>query len=405
MRGCIIKPKGRRKSWGVKLYLTDPQTGAKRPKWFSFPTRKEAEVHLSEILAKIHGGGTIPTTKLTVAQFLQQWLEKSAGTVRETSFASYRDIVNKHLSPALGQIMLRELTPLHIQSYFTAKLQGKTGKPLSAGTVRKHGAILHKVLEDAVKLGLLARNACDLTESPKLDRKEMKTWDEEPVQMFLAEAKRSSPYYPLYLTAICTGCRIGELAGLRWQDVDLTMGTMTIQQTLYRLNGRIIYGSPKSKKSRRTIPLLPALHEELRKLKAEYQRLRQEFGSGYHDLDEHGPLVFCQPDGKPLHVKNIVRWDYRRIQELRALRAELRAKGVAEDMLPKPLPRIRFHDLRHTTATHLLAQSENPKAVSELLGHSSVAFTMDVYGHVLPGRQAQMMARLQERLLGQKTTE
>lgn len=254
-----------------------------------------------------------------------------------------------------------------------------------------------------MRWNLVARNVCDLAEKPKRDSKEMKTWDEEPVQMFLAEAKRSSPYYPLYLAAICTGCRIGEFAGLRWQDVDLTMGTMRVQQTLYRLGGRIVFGSPKSKKSRRTIPLLPALHEALRTLKAECQRLRQEFGSGYHVLGEHGPVVFCQPDGKPLHVKNIVRWDFRRVLELRALRADLRAKGVAEDMLPKPLPRIRFHDLRHTTATHLLEHGENPKAVSELLGHSSVAFTMDVYGHVLPGRQAQMMARLQERLLGVKS--
>lgn len=210
----------------------------------------------------------------------------------------------------------------------------------------------------------------------------MKTWDEEQVQLFLGEAKRSSSYYRLYLAAICTGCRVGELTGARWRDIDLTLGTMTVQQTLYRLGGRILFGSPKSKKSRRTVPLLPALVETLRSLKAEHDRLRREFGSAYHDLGEHGPLVFCQPDGKPLHVKNVARWDFRRV--IKAAK----------------LPRIRFHDLRHTTASHLLDQGENPKAVSELLGHSSVAFTMDVYGHVLPGRQAQMMGRLQERLLG-----
>lgn len=378
----------------MKVYITDAQAGAKKQKWFGgFKTRKEAESRLSELLAQIHGGGTVPTTKMTVGQFLREWLEKHESNVRPTSFKGYREIVDLHLVPAMGAIPLRELTPLHVQGYFTSKLQGKkdangkwVAKPLAQATVRKHRAILREALGHAVEWGLLARNVCTLARlSKKRQRKETLVWDEEQVQLFLGEAKRSSPYYPLYLMAVSTALREGELLGLRWPDVDLTTGTATIRQTLYRLSGQILFGEPKSEKSRRTVALLPILVEVLRTLKAEQDRLRREFGSAYHDLGEHGPLVFCQPDGKPLHAANIARRDMRRV---------IKKAGV---------PRIRFHDLRHTTATHLLEQGENPKAVSELLGHSSVAFTMDVYGHVLPGRQAQMMARLQERLFGIKT--
>ena len=125
MRGCIVRPTGRRRSWGVKVYLTDPQTGAKRQKWFSFPTRKEAETQLADMLAKIHGGGTVPVTRQTVAEFLKAWLEKRAGAVRETSWDSYRAIVHGHLIPALGQAPLRALTPLDVQGYITTKLAGK----------------------------------------------------------------------------------------------------------------------------------------------------------------------------------------------------------------------------------------------------------------------------------------
>src|SRR5437879_895398 len=143
MRGCIVKPKGRRKSWGVKIYLgRNPETGTPRQKWFSFPTRREAEAQLSQMLAQLHGGGTIPTTKLTVAEYLEQWLEKyAASNVRETSLKSYRDIVRQHLIPALGLILLRRLSPLDVQGYYTAELNGDTAKKqqaLSPSTVRKH---------------------------------------------------------------------------------------------------------------------------------------------------------------------------------------------------------------------------------------------------------------------------
>jgi len=195
----------------------------------------------------------------------------------------------------------------------------------------------------------------------------------------LAEAKRrASPYYPLYLTAITTGLRAGELLGLRWSSIDFLLGTARVARTFYRMGGKQLFQEPKTEKGRRVVDLLPTVVEVLRDLKAKRDAIKREMGSAYTDLD----LVFCQPDGKPLHLHNIVCRDFRRVTK--------KAK----------LPRIRFHDLRHSHATDLLAHGEHPKVVQERLGHYDPAFTLRVYSHVLPGMQAQAAARLEQRLFG-----
>jgi len=339
------------------------------------------------MLAKIHGGGTVSVTRQTVAEFLKAWLDKRAGAVRETSWDSYRAIVHGHLIPALGQAPLRALTPLAVQGYISTKLAGKKdekgkvlAKPLAAGTVRKHIAVLREALSHAVKWGLLARNVCDLVERPRVARKEMQVWDGEQARLFLAQAKRqNSSHYALYLTAITTGMRAGELLGLRWSSVDFLLGTVRVERTFYRMGGKQLFQEPKTEKGRRVVDLLPTVVEVLRGLKGKRDAIKREMGSAYTDLD----LVFCQPDGKPLHLHNIVTRDFRRVTK--------KAK----------LPRIRFHDLRHSHATDLLAHGEHPKIVQERLGHYDPAFTLRVYSHVLPGMQAQTAMRLEERLFGQ----
>jgi integrase len=389
MRGHIQR---RGKSWRIKITQgRDPATKRVRQKWFTYPTRQEAEAHLSQMLAQLHGGGSIPTTRITVGQFLQEWLEKRAGAIRETSHESYVQIVDGHLIPDLGTIPLRHMTALDVQGYITTKLSGRKdekgkvlAKPLSAGTVRKHIAVLREALGHAVKWGLLARNVCDLVEKPRVPRKEMCVWDGEQAQLFLAQAKRqNSPYYPLYMTAITTGLRAGELLGLRWSSIDFLLGTARVDRTFYRMGGKQLFQEPKTEKGRRVVDLLPTVVEILRGLKPKQDAIKREFGSAYTDLD----LVFCQPDGKPLHLHNIVSRDFRRVTK--------KAK----------LPRIRFHDLRHSHATDLLAHGEHPKVVSERLGHYDPAFTLRVYSHVLPGMQAQAAMRLEERLFGLKTAE
>ncbi len=225
-----------------------------------------------------------------------------------------------------------------------------------------------------------------MVDAPRERRPELRILDEEQVRLFLAEAKRSSCYYPLYLTATLTGMRAGELLGLRWQDVDFTMGTVSIQQTFYRLGGskkekrsaQMLFKEPKSAKSRRAIALPPVVVAELRVLREAARERRRLLGAGYHDYD----LVFAQPNGKPLHLNDIRRGDFR------------------ETLKRAGLPRIRFHDLRHCHATLLLRLGVNPKVVQERLGHSTPAFTLHVYSHVLPGMQEEAARALAERLLG-----
>ncbi len=211
----------------------------------------------------------------------------------------------------------------------------------------------------------------------------MRVWDEEQVRLFLAEARRSSAYYALYLTALTTGMRQGELMGLRWKDMDLALGVASIQQTLYRLGKDVVAKEPKSVGSRRAVALLPTLVETLRAVQAAQAAARREFGQAYED---HG-LVFCQPNGKPLHAHNVTQRDLPRV----AKRA-----GV---------PRIRFHDLRHCHATLLLQQGVHPKVVQERLGHSTISMTLDTYSHVVPGMQERAAVDLEKRLFSQANPE
>jgi integrase len=191
----------------------------------------------------------------------------------------------------------------------------------------------------------------------------------------------------LFLTLRTTGIRPAESLGLREQDVDLLTGAITIAQKFYRLGGskrdneptQLLYGPPKSEKGKRVIPIPPDVVEELRRVINENHTLQTEFGAQYADLGDHGPLVFCQPNGNPLHWNNIARRQFRRIVK--------RLK----------LPRIRPYDFgRHAYAAWLYEQNVHPKIISQLLGHSSAAFTMDTYGYLDRGFEAPIAAKLQK---------
>ena len=379
-RGNIQK---RGNAYSVIVYLgKDPATGKEKRKRCTFPTLREAERFVHQFYA--HGGAVAPpNTRVRLGEFLEQWLRDYAtSAVSPTTLRCYQGIV-KHIALSfLGLTPLPRLAPQAIQSFLAKKLE----EGLSSTTVRHIYALLHGALGHAVKWGLIPRNPCDFVDPPRRRQAEMRVWDEEQVRLFLAEARRSSRYYVLYLAAILTGMRQGELLGLRWQDVDLTLGIASVRQTFYPLYGskqrskqvQLLFKEPKSAKSRRTIALPPTLVEELHKVREEQARYREAFGSAYADYG----LVFCQPNGKPLNANNIVKRDFRRVIERAGL------------------PRIRFHDLRHCHATHLLRQGVHPKVVQERLGHATTAFTLAVYSHVLPGMQEEAARRIENTLLG-----
>lgn len=387
MRGHIRK---RGKSWVLVIYVgRDPQTGKPKQHWSTYRTRQEAEAAQAQLNVHLQGGGFLPNTRLRVGEYLEQWLKDDVSTnsdLAQTTRAIYKHAVRHHALPVLGYVPLARLSRQAIQAFIRAKLQ----EGLSAASVHQLYRVLHGALGQAVKLGHLARNPCEFVKPPRIQRSEMQVLDEEQVRIFLGEAKRSSRYYPLYLTAVLTGMRLGELLGLRWKDVDLPLNVASIQQILYRLGREQIFKPPKSQKSKRPVALPPVVVEELRRLKEWQEEQRRKRGIcpspdckdrncvRWHDQG----LVFCQPIGRPLHGHNITQRDFRRL---------LKRAG---------LPRIRFHDLRHSHATHLLRQGVHPKIVQERLGHSTPAFTLAVYSHVLPGMQEQAARELAERLLG-----
>jgi integrase len=235
-------------------------------------------------------------------------------------------------------------------------------------------SVLHRACEQAVKWGWLGRNPCDAVDRPRLVPREMHVWTEEETRRFLDEAERTSAHHVLYLTAVATGMRQSELLGLRWQDADLDAGVAAVRQICYRG----VFKEPKTQKARRTVALSSRVVEALRRHKARQNETRLRWGAEYH---ERG-LVFAQDSGKPLDGRDLVQRDFEPCQ---------RRAGV---------PRIRFHDLRHSHASHLLRAGVHPKVVSERLGHSRVGITMDVYSHVLPGMQEEAARRVDAILAG-----
>ena len=222
--------------------------------------------------------------KTTVAEFLGRWLNDCRPRLSPRGFERYSGIVAGHLIPDFGSITLTQLRPEHIQKHETAIQE----RGLSARTARYHHAVIHSALKEAVKWGLLARNPADAVTPPKIQRTDMQTWDEGEMRRFL-EAAKGSMYYELFFLALCTGMRRSELLALRWQDINLDMGQVSVSRTLHHLkDGRYVYTEPKSDKSRRTIALSPSAILLLKDYRQHRALTRAELGGVQNDAD----LVF-----------------------------------------------------------------------------------------------------------------
>lgn len=373
MRGHITK-RGTN-SWSIVLYTgRDPQTGKKQYKWHSVKgTKKQAEKELATLINRLENGSYIKPSKITVGVFLEQWLNDYASTnTAPRTFERYSEIVRTHLIPSLGRISLIQLKPEHLQSYYTqeltsGRLNGKGG--LSAQTVKHHHRILSEALNHAVRWGLVIRNVAQAVDPPRPIKKEMATAQAEDIVPLLEEARKmenvsSIPYYTLFYTALHTGMRRGELLALRWIDVDLEFMTISVNRSLQILkDGTKIIREPKTPKARRLIAMTPSLALQLRDHRDSQSALRLLNNKPVQQDD----LIFSDLEGQPINP-NTVTPAFHKI----AKRAGLR---------------LRLHDLRHTHATLMLKAGVHPKIVSERLGHSTVAFTLDTYSHVVPGLQ------------------
>jgi integrase len=333
-------------------------------------TKKEAQAELAQIVANVNGGTHVATSKLTVAGYVTDvWLPSVRPSLRESTLAGYSILIHKHVIPGIGGTRLQKLTVSQLDSWYASLLtsgrrDGKGG--LSRKTVANIHRVLRKALGDAVRKGLLSRNVGDFAQVPK-DRdaghKEMATWSGTEVRTFL-DFTRGNRLHPAFVVAAATGMRRGELLGLRWTDLDLKAGRLSVRQTLLTVDNRISWSTPKTPRSRRSIDLDKGTVGVLRSWRKAQAEERLLVGAGYQD----NGLVFCNADGTPLQPASFSR-SFERLVERSGL------------------PAIRLHDLRHTHATLALAAGLHPKVVSERLGHSTVSLTLDVYSHAVPGMQ------------------
>lgn len=357
-------------SWTIVLYLgRDPVTGKKKQSWRTVTgTKKKAEAELNRLLHELDTGAYIDPSKLTVGEYLDKWLADYAKTnVAGKTFERYQGIVRDHLKPALGAILLTKLQPLHIQAHYSDSMNGgrKDGREggLSAQTVLHHHRVLREALNRAVKWGLLARNVADAAEPPRPEKAEVKAIDEAQA-MWLVEASEGTRLRIPILLAVTTGMRRGEILALRWEDVELRHGFLTVRRSLEETKAGGLHFKTTKGRRPRPISIPEILMEALTKHHSEQEGRKTALGSDYGRED----LVCCAEDGaiwKPSAFTS-------------AYRALLRRRKIRS---------IRFHDLRHSHASQLLRAGVNAKVISERLGHSKVAFTLDVYGHLLPGMQ------------------
>ncbi len=363
MRGHVSK-QGATYCYVVDL-PRDPATGKRRQKFKrGFRTKREAETALNEALKDLQDGSYVAASKLTLAKFLvEEWLPGRRHDLKPTTFVSYETNLRVHVVPALGAIRLQALTARDLNQFYAQLLADRDegGKGLSPKTVRYIHTTVHRALRDAERWGLVQRNVAASANAPRQTRpQERRTWSADEAATFL-EAVRDDELYTLLHLAIATGMRRGELLGLRWRDLDSNQGFVRVRQNAVEVGYHVVYTEPKTAKSRREIAIDPDTVGIL-----EAHRQRRLYGA----TTEPDSLIFRYADGTPIHPQTVTA----------RFRTLCKRAGV---------PVIRFHDLRHTHATILLAQRTNPKIVSERLGHSTVAFTMDVYSHAIPSMQVE----------------
>jgi integrase len=294
----------------------------------------------------------------TVAQYMERWLEDSArGDLGHRAYHNYKLQITRHISPAFGRLKLSKLTAAHIQSLYAAKLRGG----LKPSSVRYIHAVLHRALEQAARFNLIPFNPAARVDPPKIRQEEITPLDAEQARRFL-HAAREDGFEALYVLSLTMGLRMGEALGLRWSDVDLDAGTLRVNRQVQRMRGGggLVFSEPKNA-SRRTLELPQRAVEALRnqRKKQAEEQLRAT------DYEDSG-LVFATGKGTPIDAQNIINRFFKPLLK----RAEL--------------PDIRWHDLRHTYATLLLARGTHPTYVQKSLGHASVQLTLDRYSHWMP---------------------
>ena len=336
-------------------------------------TRAEVVAKMRPLLKARDEQRPIPDQRLKLGPFLHTWLEDVARPrIRVTTYPSYRSIVELHLVPGLGRIGVAKLTPTDVQAFLNAKHAGG----LSPRRVQYIHAILRRALVTAERWGLVSRNVATLVDAPRVPKREISPLTPDEARRLIIAAA-DDRYRALWIAALGTGLRQGELLGLRWRDMDLDGRRLRVRHTLARVDGKLTLLEPKTERSRRTLVLPGVVVDALRGHATRQKMERLIAGPLWVDSGH----VFATTIGTPIEAAAVTR-AFRRALERAAL------------------PRSRFHDLRHAAATFLLAQGFTLEDVKNLLGHSSITLTSNTYGHVLEQRQEQVASGMDAVLSG-----
>ena len=338
----------------------DPATGKIIRKSVYGRTQKEVRKKLTEATAAVDSGTYTAPEKITFGQWLSIWLDEYCGGVKPRTRELYQNTVEYRIRPFLGGVRLVSLSPVMLQGYYNQSTAGQLeGVPAISGkTLHNVHGIIHKALQQAVSVGYLKTNPADACILPKYQRRELRPLDEQEPRAFFA-AREGDPLRRLFLVALFTGMREGETMGLCWDGVDFAAGTISIRQQLQRHERKYIIVPPKNGKPRLILPA-PFVMQLLREEKTAQAEAQLKAGALWEN--EQG-FVFTNQIGQ--HMKRQTVYKH--------------FKNVVEAI---GLPSVRFHDLRHSYAVAAIRAGDDLKTVSENLGHASVSFTLDVYGHV-----------------------
>lgn len=376
-RGQIVE-KGKDK-WYVKIYRGKDASGKKLYHRKVIHGKKSAaQKYLTAKLREKDLGVFIESSQQLLNEHLDNWLKIIKMRVAEQTYNSYESVLKTHIRDRIGSLRLGNIKLHDVQQvYNEMELQGK-----SARTIRYAHAVLSMALRKAIELNYIVRNPCEFAVLPKQEKKETKAFSPQQASVFLHHAKNTKLGF-VFEFAMVTGMRPEEYLSLKWTDVDLKKGVVYVQRALVWLKGGgYKFTETKTKKSRRSIPLTASFLSKLKKHRRQQLEHRMSLGQAYENLD----LIFATEIGTPINYRNLTLRYYDKILES----AGLDNKGFV------------LYSLRHTCATLLLASGENPKVVSERLGHSSVKMTLDTYSHVLPQMQQSASERL-DSMLYQKT--
>jgi len=377
VRGHVQKRGG---TWSYVLYLGRDPDGKKKYKWVGgHRTKREAEDALVSALERLRTGMWTDPGRTTVGEFLEQWLAATETRVRPNTARSYRQMVRDWVVPRAGSVLLANLNAAHLRTVageLLAEGRGDGKGGLAPSSVLKCHRMLKHAFKDAVRWGLLPRNPMDLVDPPRVAQSESTVWSAPEARRFL-DGIADDRLFAMWVLFLTTGMRRGEMAGLMWSDLDTERGVLVVQRAVVSAGRGTEVAEPKTRRSRRSLPLdemtLAALKVHRRAQLAE--RLRA--GEAWCDSGR----MFTGIDGAPLHPDTI-------------------SAAFAKIVRKADVPKIRLHDLRHTSATVAMEAGVHPKIVSERLGHSTIQITLDLYSHATPTLQADAADRIGAAMFG-----